>query len=70
MNYKESSRLRDSIANIYVEVCQDLVLELFSFTEVFSKESNKLLKKWSKSLRVVNVTSYGWPSNKMKYSKI
>ena len=45
MNYKESSRLRGSIANIYVEVCQDLVLELFSFTEVFSKESNKLLKK-------------------------
>ena len=37
MNYKESSRLRGSIANIYVEVCQDLVLELFLFTEVFSK---------------------------------
>ena len=36
MNYKEFSRLRGSIANIYLEVCQDLVSELFLFTEVFS----------------------------------
>ena len=33
MNYKEYLRL--SIANIFVEVCQDLRLEFVLFTEIF-----------------------------------
>lgn len=32
-------------------------------------KKQKLLKKWKKPLRKTSVTSSGWPTNKIKYSK-
>lgn len=33
------------------------------------RKGQQLLKKWKKSFRVINVASYGWPINKVKFSK-